>query len=266
MVFQEHGEIIVTKDIVVNVSSEAATNFAVSVASILQAHLAGVSFLYEPIVLPITDRSAKNAKSRFDEAVRQAGLSSESAIIEAEPAKVASVFARIARRFDMSVVTQAEPNKPIVDELIVEGVLFESGRPVLVVPYVQKTGLTLNRAMVCWDGSRNAARAVSDALPLLARTKNVDVVTIIGERGKSDELPGVDIAQHLARHGLKVELRRVSLGETDVTNSLLSLAADLSADFLVMGGYGHSRIREFILGGVTRGILGSMTVPTLMSH
>src|SRR5271167_2302884 len=78
--------------------------------------------------------------------------------------------------------------------LIVEGVLFESGRPVFVVPYVQKTGLTLNRAMVCWDGSRNAARAVSDALPLLARTENVDVVTIIGERGKSDELPGVDIA------------------------------------------------------------------------
>jgi nucleotide-binding universal stress UspA family protein len=266
MVFQEHGEIIVIKDIVVNISSEAATNFAVSVASILQAHLAGVSFLYEPIVLPITDRSAKNAKSRFDEAVRQAGLSSESAIIEAEPAEVASVFARIARRFDMSVVTQAEPNKPIVDELIVEGVLFESGRPVLVVPYVQKTGLTLNRAMVCWDGSRNAARALSDALPLLARTENVDVVTIIGERGKSDELPGADIAQHLARHGLKVELRRVALGETDVANSLLSLAADLSADFLVMGGYGHSRIREFILGGATRGILGSMTVPTLISH
>jgi len=211
IVSQGHGEIIVVKDIVVNVSSEAATNFAVSVASILQAHRAGVSFLYEPIVLPMTDmggipidyieaqraenkRSAKNAKSRFDEAVRHAGLSSESAIIEAELAEVPGVFARIARRFDMSVVTQAEPNKPIVDELIVEGVLFESGRPVFVVPYVQKTGLTLNRAMVCWDGSRNAARAVSDALPLLARTENVDVVTIIGERGKSDELPGVDTA------------------------------------------------------------------------
>ena len=95
MVFQEHGDIIVTKDIVVNVSSEAATNFAVSVASILQAHLAGVAFLYEPIVLPITDRSAKNAKSRFDEAVRQVGLSSESAIIEAEPAEVARTYLKI---------------------------------------------------------------------------------------------------------------------------------------------------------------------------
>ena len=135
-----------------------------------------------------------------------------------------------------------------------------------VVPYIQKTGLTLNRAMVCWDGSRNAARAVSDALPLLAQAENVEVVTIIGEKGKSDELPGADIAQHLARHGLKVELRRVSLGKTDVANNLLSIAADLSADFLVMGGYGRSRLREFILGGATRGILASMTVPTLMSH
>ena len=96
--------------------------------------------------------------------------------------------------------------------------------------------------------------------------EQVDVVTILGEKGKSDELPGADIAQHLARHELKVELRRVSLGETDVANNLLSLAADLSADFLVMGGYGHSRLREFILGGATRGVLASMTVPTLMSH
>lgn len=271
------------KDIVVNLSTEATTNFAVSVASTLQAHLAGVSFLYEPIVLPVTDmggilidyieaqraeneQSAKNAKSRFDDSVGRAGLSSESGIIETEIAEASGIFARIARRFDMSVVSQAQPNKIVPDELIVEGALFESGRPVFVVPYIQKTGLTLNRAMVCWDGSRSAARAVSDALPLLARVENVDVVTIIGEKGKSDELPGADIAQHLARHGLKVELKRFSLGKSDVANNLLSIAADLSADFLVMGGYGHSRLREFILGGATRGILTSMTGPTLMSH
>ncbi len=145
----------------------------------------------------------------------------------------------------MSIVRQAEPNKSVPAALIVEGALFESGRPMFVVFYIQKIPIALNRAMVCWDGSRNAARA---------------------EKGKSDELPGADIAQHLARHGLKVELRRVSLGETDVANNLLSLAADLSADFLVMGGYGHSRLREVILGGATRGVLASMTAPTLMSH
>lgn len=97
---------------------------------------------------------------------RFAGLSSES-VIEAEIAEAPDVFARIGRRFDLSVVSQAEPNKRIPNELIVEGALFELGRPVVVVPYIQKSGLKLNRAMVCWDGSRNAARAVSDALPLL---------------------------------------------------------------------------------------------------
>jgi nucleotide-binding universal stress UspA family protein len=275
---------IMIKDIVVSLSaSDGTINFAVSVANMFQAHLAGVSFFYEPIILPASDmggipigyieaqrevneRAAKNAKSRFDEAVRRAGISSESCIIEAEIADAPNTFARIARRYDMSIVGQAEPEKSAPDALIVEGALFESGRPLFVVPYIQKAPIALNRAMVCWDGSRNAARAVSDALPILGRVKQVDVVTILGEKGKSDELPGADIAQHLARHGLKVELRRVSFGETDVADNLLSLAADLSADFLVMGGYGHSRLREFILGGATRGVLASMTVPTLMSH
>jgi nucleotide-binding universal stress UspA family protein len=86
------------------------------------------------------------------------------------------------------------------------------------------------------------------------------------ERPKSDELPGADIAEHLARHELKVDLKRIVTGDTDVASTILSHAADVAADFMVMGGYGHSRLREFILGGVTRGILSSMTVPTLMSH
>jgi nucleotide-binding universal stress UspA family protein len=137
---------------------------------------------------------------------------------------------------------------------------------VIVVPYIQRAGLTLNRVMACWDGSRCAARAISDAMPLLLKAKTVDLITIVGETGKSDEIAGADIAKHLARHDIKIELRRVSAGHIDVANNLLSLAADLSADFLVMGGYGHSRLREFVLGGATRGVLKSMTVPVLMSH
>jgi nucleotide-binding universal stress UspA family protein len=273
------------KDIVVNLSAAEATttSFAVSVASSVQAHLAGISFQYEPIVLPVTDmggipaeyiaaqreeneEAAKRAKAAFDEAVGRARISSESAIIETELSEAPNVFARIARRFDLAVVNQAKPGATALDRLIVEGALFESGRPVFVVPYIQKSGLNLNRAMVCWDGSHNAARAVSDALPLLALTKFVDVVTITGEKGKSDERPDADIAQHLARHGLKFELRRIALGKNEVASTLLSLAADLSTDYLVMGGYGHTRVREFILGGATRGILSAMTVPTWMSH
>jgi nucleotide-binding universal stress UspA family protein len=103
-------------------------------------------------------------------------------------------------------------------------------------------------------------------MPFLARAQNVEVVIVASEPGKSDEIPGADIAHHLARHGMKVELKQIVVRDLDVANTILSHVADAGADFIVMGGYGHSRLREFVLGGATRGILGAMTVPTLMSH
>jgi nucleotide-binding universal stress UspA family protein len=120
--------------------------------------------------------------------------------------------------------------------------------------------------MVCWDGSRSAARAIGDAMPLLARAREVEVVVVDEGTGRNDEIPGADIAHHLARHGLKIKLQRIVAGDVDVANILLSHAADAGSDLIVMGGYGHSRLREFVLGGATRGILSSMTVPTLMAH
>ena len=136
----------------------------------------------------------------------------------------------------------------------------------LIVPYIQRRGLTLGRVIVAWDGSRSAARAVADAMPLLVRAKATEVLTVASEQAKSNEMPGADIAHHLARHGMKVEVDSIVTIDTDVASTILSHAADISADVLVMGGYGHSRLREFVLGGVTRGILGSLTFPTLMSH
>ena len=175
-------------------------------------------------------------------------------------------FGAIARRFDLSVVAQSEPDKVAPEELIVEGALFGSGRPVLVVPYIQKDGLKLDRVMVCWDASRNAARAVADAMPLLASRQGGRRRDRRERTAQERRDPGADIGQHLARHGLKVEVKRIVATDTDVANTILSHAADSAADFIVMGGYGHSRLREFILGGATRGILASMTLPTLMSH
>src|SRR5262249_26293776 len=105
-----------------------------------------------------------------------------------------------------------------------------------------------------------------DAMPLLAKAKLAEIVMVSAEAAKSDELPGADIAHHLARHGTKVEVERIASSDIDPANAILSRPADTSADLLVMGGYGHSRMREFILGGVTRAILASMTVPTFMSH
>ena len=120
--------------------------------------------------------------------------------------------------------------------------------------------------MVCWDGSRAATRAVADAMPFMEKAKQVEVVLVTAKGFKTDEAPGADLAQHLARHNLKVTLKRITSPDIDVASTILSYAADSSADMIVMGGYGHSRLREFVLGGVTRGILESMTVPALMSH
>jgi len=120
--------------------------------------------------------------------------------------------------------------------------------------------------MVCWDGSRAAARAIADAMPFLERAGRAEVVIVGNERGKQDEIEGADLGQHLARHGIKIDVNRIAGGNIDVADALLSHAADSGADFIVMGGYGHSRLREFVLGGVTHSIFRSMTVPTLMAH
>ncbi|PWT92514.1 MAG: universal stress protein UspA, partial [Proteobacteria bacterium] len=212
------------------------------------------------------EKAARDAISYFEQAARRVNLTAESRLETASLAEAANTFGALARRFDLSIVAQAEPNNLPGRELIIEAALFESGRPVLVVPYIQKEGLKLDKVTVCWDGSRNAARAVADSLPFLKRAKAVEVVIVAGEPGKRGEIPGADIAHHLARHGLKVELQRIVVRDLDVANTILSHAADAGTDLIVMGGYGHSRLREFVLGGATRGILSSMTVPTLMSH
>ena len=120
--------------------------------------------------------------------------------------------------------------------------------------------------MLCWDGSRAASRAIGDAVPLLQKAGRVEVVIVTNERGKQDEIEGADMGEHLARHGLNIEVEQIVLGDIDVADVILSHAADAGTDFIVMGGYGHSRLREFVLGGVTRNIFRSMTAPVLMSH
>jgi nucleotide-binding universal stress UspA family protein len=196
---------------------------------------------------------------------RRAGISADARWMTASFVGTADVFGRIARRFDLSVVRQAEPGKNNAAPLIIEAALFQTGRPVPIVPYIQKGGIKLDRVMVCWDGSRSAARATGDATPFLERAKAAEIV-MVAEHGQSNEVPGADIAQHLARHGIPVEVKQIVAPDAKAADVILSHAADASADILVMGGFGHSRLREFVLGGVTRSILDSMTVPTLMSH
>jgi nucleotide-binding universal stress UspA family protein len=275
------------KDIIVNLTPgearDPATDYAISAASALEAHLAGVTFIYDPLIpaavmgggIPPdlieaqrveSEKGARAAAARFDAAAKREGLSFESHQLAASAAGAADRFAHLARRFDLAIVGQSQPDGPPVPDMVLETALFESGGPVLAVPYIQKDGLKLDRVMVCWDGGRPAARAIGDALPLLARSKAVELVIFSGEPGKQDEIPGADMGRHLARHGLKVTVNRMPLGDVDVGDAILSHAADSNADVMVMGGYGHSRLRQFILGGATRTVLQSMTLPVLLSH
>jgi nucleotide-binding universal stress UspA family protein len=274
------------KDIIVNLSvtkeGSVVGKYAISVAAALQAHLTGVAFVYDPIV-PISgagyipaevietqrddnETAASAAIKDFDTATNQAGISAESLTLDGSLAGAGDQFARMARRFDLAIVGQAQPDVSSVEQIIGETTLFESGRPVIMVPYIQRTPFKTDNVMICWDGSRTAARAIADAMPIIGKTARVEIVIVANERGKQNEIEGADIGQHLARHGLKVDVHRISGGNIDVGDALLSHAADSGADLMVMGGYGHSRLREFVLGGVTRSIFESMTVPVLLSH
>jgi nucleotide-binding universal stress UspA family protein len=273
------------KDIIVNLglgSHDPAGDFAISLAETFDAHVLGVAFAYDPIFLGSdmggfppefidsqraeSDKKSRMAVARFELTAKRAGLTAESRTFSDSIPGASGRFARMTRRFDLAVVGQPEREKLMPEESVNEAVLFESGRPVIVIPYIQKQGLKLDRVMVCWDGSRAATRAIADAMPLLQKAKQVDIVMVATHRAKSDEIPGADLGQHLARHGLKVDVKSMVSPDINVASTVLSYAADSSADMIVMGGYGHSRLREFVLGGVTRGILSAMTVPTLMSH
>jgi nucleotide-binding universal stress UspA family protein len=275
------------KDIIVSLSvpknERVAGNYAVSITAAWGAHLTGVAFVYDPIV-PISDggyipaevietQRADNATAAeatiksFSAAADHAGFSAETLMPSASLAGAADQFAGMARYFDLAIVGQGRPEmRMTMEQLIGEATLFESGRPMIMVPYIQKAPFKIDNVMICWDGSRAAARAVADAIPILGKSRRVEIVIVTNERGKKDEIEGADIGQHLARHGLKVDVHRIPGGDIDVADGLLSHAADSAADFMVMGGYGHSRLREFVLGGVTRSIFQSMTVPVLLSH
>jgi nucleotide-binding universal stress UspA family protein len=206
-------------------------------------------------------------QERFEHLTRLRGVSAEWRMMpegeEADPA----LHARYA---DIAILGQLDPERGEVGltHPRPEQVAFASGRPVLIVPYAGHFDNIGQRVVIGWNASKESARAVNDAMPLLASADIVTVLTIDpreGPRGHG-ELPGADISVHLARHGVKVEIERTAAGDLPVGEALLSRAADLGADLMVMGAYGRSRLHELLLGGATRSLLRSMTMPTLISH
>jgi nucleotide-binding universal stress UspA family protein len=176
---------------------------------------------------------------------------------------------RRAHCADLLVMGQVDPDNPVpaVARTLIEDVLVTAGRPLLLVPYVGTYRSVGAKVLVGWAGTRESARAVHDCLPLLGPGADVTVLTVETQRPNGDAVPGADIAQHLARHGLNVSAARTVVTDgLAPADALLDYASDIGADLLVVGGYGHSRTREMIMGGVTRDLLRHMTVPVLMSH
>jgi nucleotide-binding universal stress UspA family protein len=195
---------------------------------------------------------------------REAGMDPRTEVISGTFDACSHELQRRARYADLVVLEQPPGEGREGETQLAEALLFGSGRPLLFAPYIQRTPLGHDHAIVAWDESPAAARAVGVALPFLTRTRAVEVVSVEDPRRPRSADPEA-LARHLEAHGVRARGRRLA-DVGDVTDTLLSHAADTGADYLVMGGYGHSRMREFILGGATRGILQAMTVPVVMMH
>jgi nucleotide-binding universal stress UspA family protein len=172
-----------------------------------------------------------------------------------------------ARYADLVLIGQPESEDGSgVDPGFAHRLVLAAGRPVLVMPYAGTFDAVGKRVLLAWNASREATRATTDALPFLKAASQVIVSPVKPDRAAHGDAPGADIGLYLTRHGVRVEVAAIEGTELDAGNALLSRAADLSIDLIVMGAYGHSRVSELILGGVTRTMLESMTVPVLMSH
>jgi nucleotide-binding universal stress UspA family protein len=212
--------------------------------------------------------AADEVREQFEHVARLRGLSAEWRLVPEGPDADPALHARYA---DLTILGQLDPDRGEAEGLLrprPEQVTLASGRPILIVPYAGRFANVGQRVVIAWNSGREAARAVHDAMPLLVAAEAVTVLTIDPRDGPQGhgELPGADISLHLARHGVKAQVERTVAADLPVGAVLLSRLADLGADLLVMGAYGHSRMRELLLGGATRSLLQSMTVPVLMSH
>jgi len=277
------------KDLLVVLGSDTASRGRMALATALAerfaAHLVGLyplpipdvprtlgyynPSLFDPIFRDLREKAQEvcdKERQAFEHAASLRGLSAEWRVtegLEADPAVH-------ARYVDLTILGQVDPDGGDT-ELIrprPELLALASGRPILAVPYAGQFETVGRRVLIGWNATREATRAVNDAMPLLAAADVVTVLTIDAREGPDahGELPGADISLHLARHGVKAAIERTVSAGVPAGEVLLSRAADLGADLLVIGAYGHSRMRELLLGGATRSILQSMTVPVLMSH
>ncbi len=253
---------------------------AISVASVLGAHIAALScemhvevpghFISGAVVgLPgvIAGEAAKSRKNAedlvaaFQAAAAKAGVSYEATLQKCKTFEVPDLLVEYARLRDLTIMPESD------DRWYAEAVMFGSGRPTLILPQIPRSRpFQLGTVAVAWDFSRAAARAVSDALPLLEKTKKVRVVTVLNEKHLDSKHSAEELSKNLSRHGIDVVLDRVDAKGRPIGEVLKAYVASHAADLLVMGAYGHSRLREFVLGGATKSLLSKPSLPILFSH
>jgi nucleotide-binding universal stress UspA family protein len=254
---------------------------AVSLASTLSARIAAIScevhvqvpgsFLagagnLGSIVASEAHRSRKNAQdllATFEMTAQKAGVLHEILLERCLTSEVADLLVEYARLHDLTIVPVPES----YDQWYAEAIIFGSGRPTLVVPEAPSSRpFELNRVLVAWDFSRAAARAVSDAIPILEKAREVCILTVINEKEIPSKRSSSELAKNLSRHGIDVVIEEVDAAGRAIGGVLAAQIESRRADLLVMGAYGHSRFREFILGGATRSIMTKPPIPVLFSH
>ena len=275
------------KNLLVHIPSERSirpvVDSAISLAVSSSAHLDAISIGFESAniglavdgaaaVAAVFDLERERALARanaalavFETEARNAGIAYRCQALTAVPVEAFATLGATARLYDLSIVLQPDPDHTTSDNLIPTEVLFQSGGPVLFIPYTHKGPFKPRHIGIAWDGSRLAARALRDAAPFLAHAATITIISV-NEAQNPTEASAADLVTHMARRGLTARVERLDADHTSIQPTILSVAADTDIDLIIMGGYGHSRLQERVLGGVTRGMLQSMTVPTLMSH
>ena len=275
------------RNILVHVPTERAVrpviDVAIRLAQARRSHLDAVAIGYESMsavgmmveggsaalaaVMGVEEERAQQranaAISVFEVEAKLAGIDYGTRTLAAISADAEQHIGALSRLYDMTIVLQPEGGNASYDDIIPQGILFNSGGPMLMVPYTHKGPLETRHVGIAWDGSRLAARAVRDAMPFLMGAK---AVTVIAVNEDARAASSNDLVSHLGRRGIAARAQRVTVDRGNIQGAILSIAAESGIGLLVMGGFGHSRLHERILGGVTHDMFQSMTVPVLMSH
>jgi nucleotide-binding universal stress UspA family protein len=260
----------------------SAIDDAVSFASSIGCHIAAIAcevhiqvpgtFLSSSVVnvggmaAHEAHKSLKNAQAllaAFESTAEKAGISYERVLERCLTSQVPGRLVEYARLRDLTIVSVPES----YDQWYAETIIFESGKPTLVLPEAPRAkSFDLKTVMVAWDFSRAAARAIADAIPILERAREVRIVTVTNEKVIDSKHAAEELAKNLSRHGIDVVLDKVNAAGRAIGEVLEMQAASCGAEILVMGAFGHSRFREFILGGATKSLLSKPPIPVLFSH